>query len=107
MRVYIAGPLTTNAPTEADKKRNIRRAIDTAEQLVHLGHTPYIPHLCYLWEMCYPHDYNFWLSYDISWLKMCDALYRMEGASNGADFEVQQARSFGIPVSYSLDWFRR
>ncbi|WP_342618139.1 DUF4406 domain-containing protein [Rhodoferax sp. GW822-FHT02A01] len=36
-------------------------------------------------------------------LGRCDAVYRIPGASNGADIEVAKAREMGLPVYTSLD----
>jgi hypothetical protein len=37
------------------------------------------------------------------WLELCDAVYRIEGASPGADREVRRAVEVGMPVYYSLE----
>ena len=36
-------------------------------------------------------------------LEKCDAVLRIEGASKGADMDVQIARDKGLPVYFSLD----
>jgi len=36
-------------------------------------------------------------------LKKCDAIFRIEGASAGADKDVQLAKEMGLPVYYSLE----
>ena len=36
-------------------------------------------------------------------LRKCDALFRIEGASNGADQDVMIAQELGIPVYYQLE----
>lgn len=36
-------------------------------------------------------------------LSRCDAVYRIPGASNGADLEVAKAREMGLPVYTRLD----
>lgn len=36
-------------------------------------------------------------------LRKCDAVFRIEGASNGADQDVMIAQELGIPVYYQLE----
>lgn len=36
-------------------------------------------------------------------LEKCDAVFRIEGASNGADQDVKLAKDKGLPIFYSLD----
>lgn len=104
-KVYIAGPYT-----KGGEARNVRNAIFLAEEIREAGLTPYIPHLTHFWDMIVPHDYEFWMAYDLEWLESCDVLYRMYGESSGADREVKLAKGLGIPVVYSmkelLDWVR-
>ena len=42
MRIYVAGPYTSNENRELD---NVNRAIDVARELIARGHDPFIPHL--------------------------------------------------------------
>ena len=87
MLIYVAGPYT-----KGDTAQNVRKSIDAAEMIVQKGHTPYIPHLAHFWHILYPHEIEFWYNYDIEWLIMCDAVYRLPGESKGADNEVCKAR---------------
>lgn len=93
----MAGPYS--AP---DVMVNIRGALDAAEQVVDLGHVPYIPHLTGFWHLIHPRPYEWWLAFDIQWLLVCDVLLRLPGESGGADREVDVARANGIPVVYAL-----
>jgi len=97
MKVYIAAPYT-----KGDVALNVRAVIDAAEELVKLGHNPFIPHLTHFWHMIYPHPVDFWYEQDLVWLKCCDAMLRLPGESVGADREVEYARQEGIPVYYNL-----
>ncbi len=97
-RVYVAGPYSSGDP-----QANTYRAIDVADQVVDLGADPFIPHLSHYREARRSRPYTFWIEEDLRWLRVCDALYRMEGASKGADGEVAEAHRLGIPVFYSLD----
>lgn len=95
--VYVAGPYS-----HPDPAANVRRAIGYAEQLPKLGAVPVIPHLSHLWHLIEPHEYEWWLAYDLALLARCEALLRMRGDSAGADREVEWATAHGIPVAHSL-----
>ncbi len=101
MKIYVAGPYTKGDPV-----MNTRNTIMAAEELVRMGHVPYIPHLSMFWHVVAPHPYEFWLEYDKAWLVCCNALLRLPGESSGADKEVALAHELGIPVYYSLDEIR-
>ena len=91
-----------SGPYTGHEGQNVRRAIDAGEQLLNLGHAPYIPHLNLLWELAYHnHTYEDWLALDMAWVSVCDALVRLPGASEGADREVALAKKLGLPV-YTL-----
>lgn len=94
MRVYVAGPIS-----KGDRTKNIRKAILAAEALRKAGHTPYLPHLDFLWDLVVPGvQHDDWLKLDHEWLKVCEALVRLPGESLGADQEVRWAKELGIPV---------
>jgi len=97
MKVYVAGPYSVG-----DQAVNVKTAISVAEELLNLGHTPFVPHLTHFWHMIYPHAYTTWIEYDLEWLEKCDALLRLEGESYGADKEVRFANAYNIPVYYSI-----
>ena len=98
MYVYVAGPYTNPDPV-----LNTRVAINVADELTKLGHTPYVPHLTLFWHFLDPHPIFFWYSYDLEWLKKCDVLLRLPGESKGADKEEEFARAKGIRVVYDID----
>lgn len=100
LRVYIAGPLT-----KGHRPANVRDAIDAAERIALRGHIPFIPHLFDIWEIIHPHNYEFWMRQDMSWLALCDVLVRLPGDSPGADREVEAAIQSGIPVFYGIQEF--
>lgn len=97
MRVYVAGPIT-----KGDQFLNVRNAILVADDLLFSGMSPFVPHLCSLWHIVAPQDYERWMSYDQEWLEVCDVLLRIPGESSGADREIVQAMDLGIPVYYDL-----
>lgn len=100
MRVYIAGPIALG-----DQFVNVRKAIDAAEEVMRAGHTPFVPHTDCIWHLVYPHTHADWLKWDFEWLKVCNALIRLPGKSEGADMEVRVANHHGIPVFYSVQEF--
>lgn len=97
MKIYVAG-----AYTKGDVAENVRNAILVGNNLRALGHTPFIPHLTHFWHMIVPHEYDYWMDYDIEWLLECDAVFRIEGESKGADMEVEIAAKYDIPVYKSF-----
>lgn len=97
-RVYIAGPYT-----KGDVAVNVKRVMDTADEVIRMGHIPFIPHLTHFWHLVSPKAYEFWLEYDMSFLEhWAEIVLRIEGESNGADGEVKRAIELGIPVYYNL-----
>ena len=96
--IYIAGPYSNG-----DMVLNVREAVLAAEELIKLDFIPYIPHLTMFWHLITPHEYGFWLDYDLQWLDKCDALLRLLGDSKGADAEVEYAKESNIPVYYSIE----
>ena len=98
--VYLAAPYTVPDALEGTNK-----AIHTGTAIQDSGHvTVYIPHLNLLWALVTgQHDYEYWLSYDMSFLARCDALFRINGESRGADREVEFAEKNHIPVFYDVD----
>jgi len=92
-RIYIMGPYT-----EGDVARNVRKAIEMANVISVLGGCPFIPHLCHFWHLVCPQDYDFWMEYDLQWLEVCNAAFRLPGASKGADKEDRRCGELSIPV---------
>jgi hypothetical protein len=97
--VYISGPYSS------DPVPNVENAIKTADIIRGYGFTPIIPHLCHFWNEICPHDYNYWIEYDLELLKICNALIRIPGESKGADIEIEFAKKENIPYFYTIDEF--
>jgi hypothetical protein len=95
-RVYIAGPYST------DPEWCTALAIAFGDAVLSRGHFPYIPHLAHFWDRQCPRPYEDWMALDLKWLEVCDVLLRIPGESPGADREMAHAKSWGIPVVYSL-----
>ena len=109
MRVYIAGPISLG-----DLGQNLRQAVSAANRLMSAGHHPFLPHLSIYWALLDPpkggtvrDSHDVWLPYDLEWLRQCDALLRLPGASVGADREEVEAARNRIPVYRSVDEFLR
>lgn len=98
-RVYIAGPYTGGQWGE-----NIQNAVIAGQTVYEVGHIPFIPHtMTGLWSALYPN--NRWITFDLKWVEVCDALIRLPGESEGADSEVRFARHNDIPVHFGVDQF--
>lgn len=101
--VYLAGPYTTPDPVE-----NTHKAIAKAETLMGFTEvTVLVPHLSAFWHFMRPKPYPWWLAYDLEIMRRCDVVFRMEGASHGADAEVAEAERLGIPVVNDISALRR
>jgi hypothetical protein len=97
MKVYISGPYT-----KGDIDRNVGKAIFYGDWIASCGHTVYIPHLSHFWDKLYHHEWEFWMRQDLEWVRACDAVFRIEGESTGADMEVALAEELGKPVFYDI-----
>jgi hypothetical protein len=92
-RIYIAGPLT-----KGNQLDNVSTAINIYNQLISLGYYPFCPHFSYFANIVDSKEYEVWINQDLKWLEVCDAVYRFEGESEGADGEVKFAEQRGLPV---------
>ncbi len=97
-KIYIAGPYS-----KGDIAINVRNAFKVANELADLGFAPFVPHSTHFWHLLFPRSYEFWLELDSQFLPLCDALLRLPGKSNGADKEVELAKTLKIPVFYTID----
>lgn len=106
LRVYVAGPIS-----KGDVFDNIIRGIKVGRQLVHDGLSPYVPHFdayMFSWGDSDGNNtgaltWNEYLEWDLEWSVLAEAVYRLSGASVGADLEVQHALERGIPVFFEED----
>ncbi len=97
MLIFISGPYT-----HPDPVINVRNAILAGEEVLKLGHNPWIPHLNHLWHLVSPHPEEFWYAYDLIWLRKCDAILRLPGESKGADKEMKLAKIRGMKIFRSI-----
>ena len=104
MRVYVAGPLTSDIA--GTRLKNCQRAINAGVQIMKKGHTPFVPHLMdwfdwfakragieFAWQ-----DYIDWC---LVWLAQCEALLFL-GPSPGADIELAEAEKLGLKIYRSI-----
>ncbi len=98
IHVYVAGPIS-----KGNMLLNTRNGILKSDQLMRYGFVPFVPFLTSFWETVSPKEYEEWLAYDFAWILKCDALFRMDGISPGADREVAHARANGIPVFFDIE----
>jgi hypothetical protein len=91
--VYVAGPYTAPDPI-----LNVQRAVHVADQLDERGCAVIVPHLSMLWHLVSPADIDTWYRRDLEVLNHCNALVRFDGASTGADREVDHAHKTGLHV---------
>lgn len=100
-RIYVASPYT-----KGDKIENVRASLRAGDEILRMGHIPFLPLLSHFWEAESPKPYETWLEIDLVWLRACDAVVRLPGESSGADGEVAEAKRYEIPVYYGLDELR-
>ncbi len=99
--VYIAGPMTVGI-----REENLSKGLTAGEKIWQLGFGPFVPHLAFFYNDTFPHSWEEWLEYDEMIIKSaCCAVFRVEGASKGADREVEFAKANDIPVFFSIDIF--
>lgn len=95
--IYVAGAYRGNIP------RNVRLAVVTGGQLRDsLGIVDIVPHRSMIDDMYAPRSDQYWLDTTMDLMRGCDAVYRMAGASAGADAEVIEAIQLGIPVFFNI-----
>lgn len=100
-KIYIAGPMYSSGLMED----NIRAALNAAYQIKEAGGIPIIPHLYFFWNLMQPHFRQFWLELDEDWVKQeANALYRLEGVSEGGDLEIGWAVEVEIPVFVKISF---
>ena len=97
IKVYIASPYTIG-----DIAVNVKRQMDVADELINLGFAPFIPLLSHFQHLYHSQPYEIWLQLDSEWLTVCDCILRLDGASRGADQEVELAKKLNMPRFYSI-----
>jgi hypothetical protein len=95
--VYVAGPYTLG-----DTVANFQNAVDWGERLEACGVDVHVPHTTISWAMYRPAPVARWYQRDNAILRRCDAVFRFNGPSIGADKEVELAGILGIPVFFNV-----
>jgi hypothetical protein len=91
--VYVAGPISSNV------FEGVARGSAAGRKLFLDGLAPFVPHFDAYWWL--PEgNWNAYLEYDLEYVSVSDAVYRLAGESKGADLEVRVARELGLPVFY-------
>lgn len=101
--VYVAGPYT-GVLGNSNVITNARNACEWGDKIWDMGYAIIVPHWNAIQEFCGKRrPYEDWMAIDDQILQRCDILFRIPGASNGADAEVKRARELGIPVFDDLE----
>jgi len=97
--VYISSPYSIG-----NKNTNVRNQLIAAERLRELNFVPFVPLLTHFWHLEYEHNWEWWMELDREYITELrfDTILRLPGYSTGADEEVELAKSFGIPVFYTI-----
>lgn len=99
--VYVAGPYSDENPDQV--WLNVQRAEQAGKALMLKGHFPFIPHtMTNGLGGDADLDYEDFLRLGLAWVKRCDWFLYL-GPSPGADRELAEAQSQGMPVFYSVD----
>ncbi|WP_338760953.1 DUF4406 domain-containing protein [Massilia sp. METH4] len=112
MTILIAGPYRSG--TEGDLQRiarNLHTLEEAAWQVYAKGHVPLIGEWLALplaghaghGRVAEYVPAEFLYEVARRTIAQCDAIYRIPGASRGADGDVRAARELGLPVYFSLD----
>ena len=105
LSIYVAGPLSNNETwSHTTQWQNMLNAIEAGAELKEKGHYPFVPHYSYMMtNMGHHFTYGDWLEEDFVWIEKCEALYRMEGDSAGADLELKHARNLGKIIFLGME----
>jgi hypothetical protein len=95
--VYVAGPISN------DVFEGVHRGFAAGKQMFQDGMAPFIPHADAFWFLG-EGNWNAYLEYDLEYVSICDAVFRLDGESKGADLECEVALTLGIPVFKEADY---
>lgn len=97
--IYIASPYT-----KGDNFVNVQKQIEFGNKLIDRGYIPVSPLLNSVhYHAQYEREWKTWMEIDYNWILKCDAVFRLEGESKGADLEVAFAKKNNIPVFIDLE----
>ena len=96
--IYIASPYT-----KGDVAENVRIQMDAAHRIMDAGHCPIAPNLSHFLHMHRARPYEDWMKIDFELINRADLVLRLDGASAGADREVNHANRIGVKVIFGWD----
>lgn len=105
MWIMIAGPYGFATRTDDQKLENLRKLNAAAFEVFKKGHIPIIGVNMALpiIEVAGKNSYSeIMMPLSLSLCERCDAVWRLEGPSEGADKEVAEFKKRGLPVFYRL-----
>ena len=96
-RVYVAGPISSNI------FEGVWRGAAAGRMMFLDGLAPFVPHFDAFWWLPGGDGpgseiWKSYLEYDLEYVAVCDAVYRLAGQSTGADKECNVAMNLNIPV---------
>lgn len=104
-RVYLSAPMSNGGKLSPEALQdNVLAAEDMACQLMDDGYAVLSPQLSFYLDGTWREkaDHAFWISRDLAWVGVAEAVFRIPGESKGADEECEYAKRLGIPVVTSL-----
>lgn len=96
--VYLSTPMRKGRWTD-----NVRVASFVAAELMKLGFGVINPIGSWLPDLVVPLDADTWINNDFALIQRCDAVFRIEGESEGADKECMFAKENGIPIYFTIE----
>jgi hypothetical protein len=104
--VMVSGPYTSGAKTKADRARNLAALNRAAYEVFRRGHVPIVGVNLALPIIEAAGTDTFdevMMPISLAVADRCDAVLRIEGASTGADEEVERIQSRGGKVYYAVE----
>lgn len=99
VKVFIS-----SAYSQGDVETNIMRQIRVSDMLMDMGFAPLAQLVeAHVHNKHYPRSYEHWLKFTTEWVPVCDCILRLDGKSEGADKEVELAKSLNKPVFYTIE----
>ncbi len=97
LRVYLSGPIS-----KGDHEHNFQQAARAHLDLLRLKFAVLNPMLSMRLPGHETIPHASWMSADLPWVEMADAVLRLPGESVGADLETKHAEEHGIPVFHGM-----
>lgn len=101
-RIFISSPYTLG-----DVAVNVKKSMNSANELIEAGFAPYCPLLSHFLHMNNPQPYEKWLEIDITFLTCCSAVLKLEGKSAGSEIECKFANGINIPVFTTIEEIKK